>query len=139
MSSLETKLRNRSLILVGLGLSLLVAVFLSPLASKDPDGLDRVAQDQKFEEKAAKNEAVVAKKLPFANIFEEYSLRGAPEAIATPLAGLLGTLATFGLAWGIGKILIKGNLPDAPDFEQDIVLERNNNSAQSRPEDDQIS
>jgi len=139
MSSPKSKLRSRPLILVGLGLSLLVAVFLSPLASKDPDGLDRVAQDQKFEEKAAKDEDVVAKKLPFANIFEEYSFRGAPEAIATPLAGLLGTLATFGIAWGIGKIIVKGNLPDTNDFEQDIVLEPNHNSSPSHPPDDRIS
>lgn len=138
MSSLKNKLRNRSLILVGLGFSLVVAVFLSPFASQDPDGLDRVAQDQKFEEKAAKDEEMVAKKLPFANIFAEYSLRGAPEAIATPLAGLLGTLATFGIAWGVGKMIIKGDLPDAPDFGQDIVLEASNDSL-SPHQDDQNS
>lgn len=135
MSSLKNKLRNRSLILVGLGVSLVVAVFLSPLASQNPDGLDRVAQDQKFEEKAAKDDEMVAKKLPFASIFEEYSLRGAPEAIATPLAGLLGTLATFGIAWGIGKIVVKGNLPDTPELDQDIVLEANNSQPNNR--DDQ--
>lgn len=132
MSSLKNKSRNRSLILVGLGFSLVVAVFLSPLASQNPDGLDRVAQDQKFEEKAAKDEDMVAKKLPFANIFEEYSLRGVPEAIATPLAGLLGTLATFGIAWGIGKILIKGNLPATPDFDQEIVLETNDSQSSNQ-------
>jgi cobalt/nickel transport protein len=136
MSSLKNKLHNRSLILVGLGLSLGVAVFLSPLASKNPDGLDRVAQDQKFEEKATKEEEMVAKKLPFAHIFVEYSLRGAPEAIATPLAGLLGTLTTFGIAWGIGKILVKGNLPDTPDIDGDIVLE-NKHSSQPSNQDDQ--
>ena len=137
MSSLKNKLRNRSLILVGLGLSLVIAVFLSPLASRNPDGLDRVAQDQKFEEKAAKDEEIVANKLPFASIFAEYSLRGVPEAIATPLAGLLGTLATFGIAWGIGKIVIKGNIPDTPDFDRDSVLESSN--SQSKNQDDQNS
>jgi cobalt/nickel transport protein len=136
MSFLKNKLRNRSLILVGLGFSLVVAVFLSPFASQDPDGLDRVAQDQKFEEKAAKDEEMVAKKLPFANIFAEYSLRGAPDAIATPLAGLLGTLTTFGIAWGVGKILIKGNLPDTPDIDGDTVLE-NKHSSQPSNQDDQ--
>lgn len=132
MSSLENKLRNRSLILVGLGFSLVVAVFFSPLASQDPDGLDRVAQDQKFEEKAAKDDEMVAKKLPFANIFAEYSVRGVPEAIATPLAGLLGTVATFGIAWGIGKIVIKGSLSDVPELDQDVVLEAHNSQSNSQ-------
>lgn len=135
MDSPNRKLRSRSLILVGLGLSLLVAVFLSPLASKDPDGLDRVAQDQKFEDKAAKGKEVVANKLPFAHVFEEYSLRSVPEAIATPLAGLLGTLFTFGISWGLGKVIVKGNLPDAPDFDQDATLADNNNS-QAHHQDD---
>jgi cobalt/nickel transport protein len=40
-------------------------------------------------------------------VFDEYALRGVPEAVATPLAGLVGTLATFGLAWGIGKVLAR--------------------------------
>jgi cobalt/nickel transport protein len=32
-----------------------------------------------------------------------------PSTIATPLAGLAGTLVTFGLAWGAGKLLVKGS------------------------------
>ena len=116
MSSQNHQFRNRSLILFGLGLSLLIAVFLSPLASKDPDGLERVAEDHKFAEKAAPEEEVLAKKLPFSQVFEEYSFRGAPAPIATPLAGLLGTIATFGIAWGVGKILVKGN-NNAPELD----------------------
>jgi cobalt/nickel transport protein len=50
-----------------------------------------------------------ARKLPFAQVFDEYALRGVPEAVATPLAGLAGTLATFGLAWGIGKLVVRGS------------------------------
>ncbi len=99
--------RNRALIIAGLGVALLIAVFLSPFASKNPDGLDRVSQDLKFEHKAAKD--APAKKLPFAQIFHEYALKGVPEAVATPLAGLAGTLATFGLAWGIGKLVVRGS------------------------------
>ena len=97
--------RNRALIIAGLGIALLIGVFLSPFASSDPDGLDRVSQDLKFEDKAI--EEAPAKKLPFYNVFDEYALRGVPEAMATPLAGLIGTLATFGLAWGIGKLVIR--------------------------------
>jgi cobalt/nickel transport protein len=96
--------RNRALVGAGLGTALLIAIFLSPFASKNPDGLDRVSQDLKFEQKA--HEDHPAKQLPFYLVFEEYAMRGVPEPIATPLAGLVGTLATFGLAWGIGKLVI---------------------------------
>ena len=47
----------------GLALALSIAALLSPFASKDPDGLDRVAQDLKFEEKAT--ETPPTKQLPF--------------------------------------------------------------------------
>jgi len=97
--------RNRVLIISGLGIALLIAVFLSPFANSNPDGLNRVSQDLKFDHKAI--EDAPAKKLPFYGVFDEYALRGVPEGIATPLAGLIGTLVTFGLAWGIGKIVIR--------------------------------
>ncbi len=105
MNNHPSKQRNRLLVLVGLAVALTIAILLSPLASSDPDGLDRVSQDLQFEHKAV--EEPVSHKLPFYSIFEEYALRGVPEAIATPLAGLVGTLVTFGLAWGIGKIFVK--------------------------------
>lgn len=98
--------RNRAFVLSGLGIALLIGVFLSPFASSDPDGLDRVSQDQGFENKAV--EDPLAHKLPFYQIFDEYAMRGVPEQIATPMAGLLGTLATFGIAWGAGKLLVQG-------------------------------
>lgn len=101
--------RNRAFIISGLGIALLIAVFLSPFASQDPDGLDRVSQDQGFENKAA--EDPVAHTLPFYQIFDEYALRGVPEQIATPIAGLVGTLAAFGLAWGVGKLVVRNARP----------------------------
>ncbi|MBW4444328.1 MAG: PDGLE domain-containing protein [Plectolyngbya sp. WJT66-NPBG17] len=97
--------RNRAFVISGLGIALLIAVFLSPFASSNPDGLDRAAQDHDFEKRAA--EEPIAHKLPFYQVFEEYQLRGVPEQIATPAAGLIGTLVTFGLAWGSGKILVR--------------------------------
>lgn len=102
--------RNRAFVIAGLGAALLVAIFLSPFASSDPDGLDRVSQDLKFDNKAV--EAVPAQKLPFYAVFEEYALRGVPEQVATPLAGLIGTLVTFGLAWGIGKVVVRNSATD---------------------------
>lgn len=99
--------RNRAFVLAGLGAALLIAIFLSPFASSNPDGLDRVSGDLGFDKKAA--EETPARKLPFAAIFDEYSLKGVPENVATPLAGLIGTLATFGLAWGMGKLVVRNS------------------------------
>lgn len=107
--------RTRAFFLTGLGAALLIAMLISPFASSDPDGLDRVSQDHQFDTKAS--EDTPAQKLPFYTIFEEYAVRGVPEAIATPLAGLVGTLATFGLAWGIGKLVVRGQTPNTPDLD----------------------
>jgi cobalt/nickel transport protein len=122
MSSNLSRQRNRAFVIAGLGVALLIAIFLSPFASSDPDGLDRVSQDLKFDDEAV--EEAPAQKLPFYAVFEEYALRGVPEAVATPLAGLVGTLATFGLAWGIGKLVVRGTSPsprdeDAPQYLDD--------------------
>jgi cobalt/nickel transport protein len=103
--SQANRTRNRAFVLSGLGIALLIGVFLPPFASQNPDGLDRVAQDHDFENKAA--EEPIAHKFPFYQMFDEYALRGVPETIATPAAGLVGTLVTFGLAWGAGKLLVR--------------------------------
>jgi cobalt/nickel transport protein len=113
MNQASSRKHNRAATLVGLGIALIVAVFLSPFASGDPDGLDRVAQDLKFDSKEAKEKP--AEKLPFYTVFDEYALRNVPEQVATPLAGLFGTLATFGLAWGIGKVAVRGRRPEEGD------------------------
>ncbi len=114
MSNNISRTRNRALLVTGLGLALLVAIFLSPFASQSPDGLDRVAKDQGFDKKEL--EETPAKKLPFYAVFNSYALRfipgydkdGLSNKIATSIAGVAGTLATFGLAWGIGKLAVRG-------------------------------
>lgn len=108
-----SRTRNRAFIIAGLGTALLIAVFISPFASSNPDGLDRVSQDHRFDTKAAEN--TPARQLPFHQIFDEYALRGVPEGVATPLAGLVGTLVTFGLAWGIGKLVVRNTTSDRQD------------------------
>jgi cobalt/nickel transport protein len=103
--------KNKLFALGGLGVALIIAVFVSPFASSDPDGLDRAAQDLEFESKA--QEETIAGKLPFAALFDEYAVKGVPEAVATPLAGLAGTLITFGLAWGLGKVSVRHRSDDS--------------------------
>ena len=94
---------NRWFLSLGLFASLAIALFLAPLASQDPDGLDRVAQDLEFESKALKYPP--ASKLPFAQVFEEYKVKGVPEQLSTSSAGVIGTLLCFGLGLGLAKII----------------------------------
>ena len=102
--------KNRIIVFAGLALALSIAAFLSPFASKNPDGLDRVSQDLKFEEKAAAEPPT--KQLPFSQIFSEYSFKAvANEKISTALAGVTGTLVVFGLAWGVGKLAVRKSEP----------------------------
>ncbi len=104
-----SRTRNRAVVITGLGIALLIAVFLSPFASKDPDGLDRTAQDLGFDKKEM--EETPAKQLPFHQLFDSYAVRGLPDAVAGPAAGLIGTLVAFGLGWGAGKIFVRNQQP----------------------------
>jgi cobalt/nickel transport system permease protein len=78
--------------IAGLLLALLLAV-ASPLASAHPDGLEWVAEQQNFLDRAQN---------PLFNLVPDYVIPGiSNEALATILAGLLGTLIVFGVALGI--------------------------------------
>jgi cobalt/nickel transport protein len=107
----ETK-QNRKFIWIGLGVALALAGILSPFASPNPDGLDRVAQDLEFSDTEVENPP--SGQLPFARVFDGYALRGVPEGMAIPLAGVLGTAITFGLAWGLGKLTVRSSASADP-------------------------
>lgn len=105
MSDRPSRMRYQAFFLSGLGIALVIAAILSPFASPDPDGLNRVAEDLEFTDREQAEPP--AQQLPFANIFDGYALQGAPEAVATPIAGIVGVLATFGLTWAAGKLLVR--------------------------------
>jgi hypothetical protein len=76
----------------------LAVVALSPLASSSPDGLERVAGDKGF--------LGLAGASPF-QLIADYLFPGIEnEAVATIIAGLIGTLVLFGLAYGLAWLLI---------------------------------
>lgn len=80
----------------GLLLALVVTLF-SPLASPHPDGLERVAEDQGFLDKG--------QDAPY-EIVPDYLIPGiGSEPLATILAGIVGTLAVFGLGYGLALVL----------------------------------
>ncbi|MEL7563158.1 PDGLE domain-containing protein [Dehalogenimonas sp. 4OHTPN] len=84
--------------LIGLGAALLLAT-LSPLASGSPDGLERVAEDNGFIEKASD--------APF-QIIADYVFPGVEnETLATILAGWFGVLVMFGAVYAIGWIITR--------------------------------
>jgi len=81
-------------LLVALGLAI-----ISPLASPWPDGLEAVAEDKGFIDVALQ---------PAFAIIPDYVFPGVRnEALATVLAGLIGTLFLFGLSYGLGSLLRK--------------------------------
>ena len=86
--------------LVALGICLFVAV-LSPFASSAPDGLERVAENKGFLEMAGDS--------PF-QIIADYIFPGVQnEALATILAGIIGTLLLFGIAYGVAWLIVSTN------------------------------
>ncbi len=79
-------------LLVALGLAL-----LSPLASPYPDGLERVAEDHGFIERA--------QEAPY-HLLPDYTFPGLGEGpLSTILAGLTGTLLLFAVGSGMARFL----------------------------------
>lgn len=87
----------RNFFTAALLLSLLVAGLLSPYASSAPDGLEASVG---WFNSDLPEESLHAAPLP------DYKVMGIDdEATATGLAGVIGTLAVFGLASGLGLLL----------------------------------
>lgn len=90
--------RAGGFVAAALAVSLAVAVLLAPLASQDPDGLEKVAEEEGF---AAAEQAPVLDFTPFAD-YEFPGIGGDPGLI---LVGVAGTLAVFAGALGLGRLL----------------------------------
>jgi cobalt/nickel transport system permease protein len=90
-------------VLIVLGL----ALFVSPLASSWPDGLDKTAEVLGFREKAAG--AVLPAPMP------DYAMPGIHwSVLATSIAGAAGTIVVFVLAWFLASVLVpKGSQEDS--------------------------
>jgi cobalt/nickel transport protein len=94
------KRRFDGFVWIGLGVALLIALFLSPFASPSPDGLEKVAETKGFSEKG--EGWTFWKVAPFSN----YTLPWIKnEKVSTALSGLIGTLAIFLIALGVGKLI----------------------------------
>jgi cobalt/nickel transport system permease protein len=88
--------RNTTLfVIAGLLIAAGLALFVSPLASQKPDGLNKVAQDTglgRAERTHAFDDGPLA----------GYSVKGiGNDALAIGVSGLIGVLVTFGLGLGV--------------------------------------
>lgn len=112
--------RKKSIIvftLAGLAVAVALALIVSPWASSSPDGLEKVAEDKGFIEAAEETEPAWG-----SSPIPDYAVPGLteeavneetgeveeePTKLATALAGLIGTVGIFLIAWGLALVLKK--------------------------------
>ena len=88
--------------MVGLAIAAVVVIVLAPLASSDPDGLERVAGDLGFLETA--RDAVYS-------FIPDYAVPGVDGNLSTILAGLIGVIIVFGVMVVLGRLLARRRQP----------------------------
>jgi cobalt/nickel transport system permease protein len=104
--------------IAGLGMSLAVALFLAPVASELPDGLEMVGAKFGFIDESKSSAPVIKPILP------DYQIVGLErwKGVSTALAGAVGTLVVFGFGLGLARSFtvepelstrVKGAAPDA--------------------------
>ncbi len=107
------KRRLDGFILIGLGICFLMTLFISPFASSDPDGLEKVAETKGFAERGESWKFWQHAPLPDYDISWVRNKR-----ISTALSGVIGTVAIFLLTLGIGKSLKKSSMDRTPKIRE---------------------
>ena len=87
---------------IGLSIAALVVIILAPLASSDPDGLERAAEDLGF---------IGAARQAIFSIIPDYTVPGVDGNLSTILAGLIGVVIVFGLMILLGRLLARRRQP----------------------------
>ena len=84
---------------VGIAIAALVVIVLAPLASSDPDGLERVAEDVGFIEKATNF---------WGGLLSDYAIPGIEDpAVSTILSGLLGVAIVVAIVFVLGRVVAR--------------------------------
>jgi len=96
--SQRTTPRRRGWVLGALVIAIIIVVAAAFLASGDPDGLERVAEDTGFLDAAEGS--------PF-SIIADYVFPGMDGPMATIVAGVIGVAVLFGLLWLVGRMLAR--------------------------------
>lgn len=86
---------NKRIFLVGLLVTVIVAVVVAQFASSSPDGLEHVAEQQGIAANATDHDLAGS---PLADYGENISDNG---GLNTAVAGLLGVLITLGVGYGV--------------------------------------
>lgn len=94
-----TDRRTRTLFVVGLVVTIAVAVGLSQVASGEPDGLEYVAEQEGFLD-TARDSAVADG--PLADYGADLT---GNDVLDTAVAGVVGVAVTFGIGWGLFWLL----------------------------------
>lgn len=89
---------RRSWIVGGLLMAAIVVIVAAFLASGDPDGLERVAEDQEF--------IAAGEDAPY-EVIPDYTVPGIDGELSTIVAGVLGVVIVFGLLWAVGRLLAR--------------------------------
>lgn len=83
----------------GIAIAALVVIVLAPLASPDPDGLNRVATDQGFIDRASNF---------VSGLFSGYAIPGiADPSVSKVVSGLIGVAIVVGLIYVLGRVLAR--------------------------------
>ena len=85
--------------IAGVAIAALVVVVFAPLASSDPDGLERVAEDQGFIDRAENF---------FSGLLGDYAIPGIDDpAVSTILSGLIGVAIVVVIMFALGRVLAR--------------------------------
>jgi hypothetical protein len=98
--------RGRGWWIAGVLIAALVVVILAPLASGDPDGLEWVAGEHGFLDRA--QDALFS-------ILPDYTIPGLEGSASTIIAGLIGVAIVFGCVWLVGRAVIQRRGPRSPE------------------------
>jgi hypothetical protein len=97
---MRARVSTRALLLVGLAVALIIAGGLSYFASRDPDGLTKVSEDQGFASSGETHDGLLA---------------------AGGLSAVLGALVVLALAVGLTFLLRRRRTPESAEREHERV------------------
>jgi cobalt/nickel transport protein len=97
---MRPRVPTRALILVGLAVALLIAGGLSYVASRDPDGLTKVSEDQGFASSGRTHDGLL---------------------VAGGLSAVLGALVVLALAGGLTYLLRRRRASESAGHERESV------------------
>lgn len=102
----RVRTHTRGPLLLMLALALVIAGGLSYFASTHPDGLERVAEDHGFMDRARE---------PSHTVMPGYTIPGLHGFLSNGLAGIIGVVATFAVVTAVVRLALKRRTTGADD------------------------